>query len=47
MVIKDVLYVCDAMIGDTCLTRCEEECVRYYQCDNVAIIQDVLKELEG
>ncbi len=34
-------------ILDCVLSQCEKSCIKYFQCDTVALMQDRLKELIG
>lgn len=37
----------DDFILDCVLSQCEQSCIKYFQCDTVALMQDKLKELTG
>ena len=44
------MYDIDKMndfILDCILSQCEKSCIKYFQCDTIALMQDRLKELTG
>lgn len=44
---KDVCFHCAMLRGFTTLTACEQMCIRYSGCYNVAVANDVLVKHEN